>query len=232
MTDSNAGPPVPVSVVVAAASFFSLLLPAGLQAWVAPPEPITPTDCPCLQEYVENSARILTPEIMEAIAASFGGEEVQVLFDPEQDYGGPYAFEWVTGGFSLEEGGVTYSVRVSSNAALRSLRSREQLEGDAFLLEDLGLEPGEGLLRALAQTSFFPAEGEAELQEVEGLGDYAVFHEEDGLLNVVCGDVLMQIQSNAGIPSFTGVEVPESQVVGSPLAIGEALAEALLEGCP
>lgn len=59
----------------------------------------------------------------------------------------------------------------------------------------------------------------------------AVFHTEDGLPNVVRGEVFMQIQANAGIPSFMGVEVPESEVAGSPLAIGQALAEALLEGC-
>jgi len=67
--------------------------------------------------------------------------------------GWPSRREWTTSGFSLEEDGVTYSSGVSSNAALPSLRSREQIESDQFLLEDLGLEPGDDLLVNLARGS-------------------------------------------------------------------------------
>lgn len=157
----------------------------------------TEDPCECLEGHTASPAEFVTEEVMQAMAEKYGpeGAEPEVLFDPDQDYGGPYAFDIRLGTVTHERDGVTMEVPASLTIGLNRLRSRQQVESDERMMEDLGLEPGDAVLEEWARAPMGPLGEPYDYEEIDGYGDLAIHHAEpDPALFVICGDALMDIR--------------------------------------
>ena len=157
--------------------------------------------CSCLSEYVDQSSRAVTPELMQEMADRFGREdaEASAFFSTDNDMGGPYSFEWPTGPFVVEMNGGTSEWSGRTTLSLRYIRSREQIENDELLMQDLDLEPGESILRDLAESALTMWHDEAPVQ-IEGPGDFVLLSSDESELYLACGDALMHVTVNQNIP--------------------------------
>ena len=157
--------------------------------------------CSCLSEYVDQSSRAVTPELMQEMADRFGREdaEASAFFSTDNDMGGPYSFEWPTGPFVVEMNGNTSEWSGRTTLSLRYIRSREQIENDELLMQDLDLEPGESILRDLAESALTMWHDEAPVQ-IEGPGDFVLLSSDESELYLACGDALMHVTVNQNIP--------------------------------
>lgn len=191
-------------------------------------------ECGCLEEYTDKSAHLVTEEVMTALAERYGdgSGSYRALFDPEQDYGGPYAFSVALGRVEEDANGVTFAHTVQLTLALRHLRSRDQIESNAQIMNALDLEPGDAVLEEAARAPMGSLGEPYDYREVDDLGDLAILHvSPDKELFVVCGDALMEIVVSR---SDLGDNLPEDAPAGmtaDKVDIMIDLAEHLMTAC-
>lgn len=176
--------------------------------------------CATLEQYTDDSARLVTDEVMTAMAERYGdgSGSFEVHFDPGQDYGGPYAFSIPLGRFEEDLDGITVASTARLTVALRHLRSREQIESDELVMRDLELEPGDAVLEEVARAPMGPFGEPYDYREVDGLGDVAILHvDPEWALFVVCGEALMEIgMSRTGVGETIPPDPPPGMTAEEP----------------
>ncbi len=192
-------------------------------------------DCACLEAHAENAARVVSQEVMQAMTERFGPDDAsfQAQFDPDQDFGGPYAFIIELGRYQEEANGVTMTTTSQLAVALNHLRSREQIESEEQVMRDLDLEPGDDVIGAIARAPRGPFGEPYDYEEIDGPGDLAILHRDpEQLLIVACGDALLEVAVGLhNLPEQTPDDAPAG-LTASEQEIMVAFAEELIAHCP
>ncbi len=192
-------------------------------------------DCACLEAHADNSARLVSQEVMQAMAERFGPDDAtfEPQFDPDQDFGGPYSFIISLGRFEESMDGVTLTSTAQLAVALNHLRSREQIESEEQVMRDLEMEPGDDVIGAIARAPRGPFGEPYDYQEIDGPGDLAILHHSpEELLMITCGDALIEVAVGLhGLPEEAPDDAPKA-MTASEQDIMVAFAEKLIEHCP
>ncbi len=192
-------------------------------------------DCACLESDADNSARLVSHEVMQAMAERFGPDDAtfEPQFDPDQDFGGPYSFVISLGRFEETVDGITVTSTAQLAVALNHLRSREQIESEEQVMRDLEMEPGDDVIGAIARAPRGPFGEPYDYEEIDGPGDLAILHRSpEELLMVTCGDALIEVSVGLhGLPQYPDEDDPEG-MTASEQDIMVAFAEKLIEHCP
>ncbi len=172
---------------------------------------------------------------MQAMTDRFGPENAGFAphFDPDQDFGGPYAFTITLGRFEEDMNGVTVTMTSQLALALRRLVSSEQIKSNEQLMRDLELDDDEDVVEAIARAPMGRFGEPYDYEEVDGPGDLAIFHRDpESMLFITCGNALMELAvGRHQLPDEPPEDAPEA-FTASELEILTALAEELIENCP
>ncbi len=191
-------------------------------------------ECACLEAFSEDSSHLMTREVMQAMADRFGPENAtfEPHFDPDQDFGGPYAFSIPLGRFEEDMNGATITSTAQLSVALRRLVSREQIESDQHLMRDLELDSDDDLIEAVARAPMGQFGEPYDYEEVDGPGDLAIFHRDpEPMLFIACGNALMELAvGRHQLPENPPEDAAEA-FTASELEIMSALAEKLIKHC-
>ncbi|QOC23906.1 hypothetical protein IC757_07275 [Wenzhouxiangella sp. AB-CW3] len=191
--------------------------------------------CACLEAHTDESASLVSHEVMHAMAERFGPDDAtfQPQFDPDQDFGGPYSFTIGLGRYEEDMNGVTMTTTSMLAVALNHIRSREQIESDEQVMRDLDMEPGDDVIGAIARAPRGPFGEPYDYEEIDGPGDLTILHQSpEELLMVTCGDALIEVAVGLhNLPEETPDDAPEG-LTASEQDIMVAFAEKLIDHCP
>ncbi len=192
-------------------------------------------DCACLAAHADESARLVSHEVMQAMMERYGPDDAtyEPQFDPDQDFGGPYSFVIALGRFEESVNGVTVTSTAQLAVSLNQLRSREQIESEERVMRDLEMEPGDEVVEAIARAPRGPFGEPYDFVEIDGPGDLAILHRSpEELLMVACGDALMEVAvGRHGLPEEMPDDAPKA-MTASEQDIMVAFAEKLIANCP